>query len=576
MHRPLGTAITAIAAKPHCRLLRRGPGNRPVRTTAQVGSDPSGTWLIPALIGVGVYGVAIAGARELLNDGDTLSHIAIGRWIIAHHAIPFYDFFSFTARGGRWVPHEWLAEVVFASLYDRLGWGGVVAASGLAAATAFALLTSALALALGPARAAIGALAAFSLTEAHFLARPHALAWPLLVVWMSRLIRASDRGRTPSVALLPVIILWCNLHAGFVVGLLFVILMGLEAVARAAASTRLRTVGAWGMFLGLAALAALISPNGVAAVVLPINMLHMGFALASISEWTAVDFSQVNPLELWITLAILAGLGFGVRLPLSRTLMALLLLWMALTHTRNQELLGLVAPLLVAAPLAAQLPPPISDQKPLPPQSRRRRRVPRFTAPATLATAAILGFFATAWALDRGGLAPRQNVAPIAAVEAARRAGLDGHVFNAVRFGGYLMLENIPTFIDGRADLFGDAFVKRYITASNAIGNTLPDLLNEYRIAWTLLEPSTPGASLLDHLPGWCRIYADNYSVIHRRTILARCPSLQPAYLGSRLRRQSTDRVFADEGLHVADGGGGVRGVGFARHKAMIGVLKQP
>jgi hypothetical protein len=534
MHRPLGTAITVATAKPHRCPLVRGCGDRPVPCPPQLAPDRSGTGLIPVLIGVGVYTVAIVGARELLNDGDTLSHIAIGRWIIAHHAIPFNDPFSFTVRGGRWVPHEWLAEVVFASLYDKLGWGGVVAASGLSAAIAFALLTSALASALGSALAALGALAAFSLTEAHFLARPHALAWPLLVVWMSRVISAGDCGRTPSAALLPVMILWCNLHAGFTVGLLFVVLMGLEAVALAAASTRLRTITRWGMFLGGAVLAALISPNGIAAVALPINMLHMSFALTSISEWAAVDFTQVNPLEVWIALAILAGLNFGVRLPLSRTLMVLLLLWMALTHIRNEELLGLVAPLLVAAPLAAQLPPPISNGEPSPPGSRGRRTIPRFTAPATLATAVILGFFATAWALDRVGLAPRQTVAPIAAVEAARRAGLEGHVFNSVRFGGYLMLGNIPTFIDGRADLFGDAFIKRYIIASNAIGTTLPDLLNEYGIAWTLLEPSTPGVSLLDHLPGWCRIYADGYAVIHRRTPPARCASRQPSPLGSR------------------------------------------
>jgi hypothetical protein len=478
-------------------------------------------WLVPTLVGLGVYCVAIVGARELLNDGDTLSHIAIGRWIIAHCALPFNDPFSFTAGGLRWVPHEWLAELVFASLYDRLGWGGVVAAAGLAAATAFALLTSALARELGAARAAIGALAGFSLTEGHFLARPHVLAWPLLVVWMSGVIRACDRGRAPSPALLPIMILWCNVHGGFVVGLMFGALMAFEAVSQASASTRFRTFGAWAMFLSLAVLAALISPNGAAALVLPINMLHMSFSLSSISEWGAVDLSHVEPLEAWIALAILSGLCFGVRLPLSRTLMVLFLLWMALTHARNEELLGLIAPLLVAAPMAAQLPLPISAGEPSPAQSRRGGKRLSFVGPVILAAAITLGFLATAWALDRGGLTPRENVAPISALEVARRAGLEGQVFNSDRFGGYLMLENVPTFIDGRADLFGDAFIKRYVVASNAIGNTLSDLLDEHRIAWTLLEPSIPAVSLLDHLAGWCRVYADGYSVIHRRTTSA-------------------------------------------------------
>src|SRR5262245_36503986 len=112
-------------------------------------SARAGAWTVPVLVGLGVYCVALVGARPLLNGGDTLPHIAIGRWIIAHRAIPFHDPFTFTVLGRTWVPHEWLAEVLVAVLHDRLGWGGVVAAAGLSAAAAFALLTRALATTLG-------------------------------------------------------------------------------------------------------------------------------------------------------------------------------------------------------------------------------------------------------------------------------------------------------------------------------------------------------------------------------------------------------------------------------------------
>jgi hypothetical protein len=476
-------------------------------------SDRAGAWTVPLLVGLGVFCVALVGARALLNDGDTLSHIAIGRWIIAHRAIPFHDPFTFTARGRTWVPHEWLAEVLFAVLYDRLGWGGVVAAAGLSGAAAFAFLTQALATTLGPRRAAIGALAAFALTEAHFLARPHALAWPLLVVWMAQVIGARDRGRVPSLVLLPVMILWCNLHGGFVVGLFFAGLLAAEAVLEAPAAGRKAVIAGWGTFLAGATLAALASPNGVAALLLPFKMLGMNFALASISEWHSADFARFDPLEAWIALAILGGFTLTIRLPMSRILMVLLLLWMALVHVRNKELLGVVAPLLLAAPLARQLGPAAPAAEP----SAKRGGRAAFAAGAALAAAVIVGFFAGAWALDRRGLAPRADIAPGAALAAARRAGLDGHVFNSVRFGGYLMLEDVPTFVDGRADLFGDAFLQRYVAATRAIGNWLPELLDQYAVRWTLLEPSAPAVGLLGHLPGWRQIYADPYTVIHTR-----------------------------------------------------------
>ena len=44
-------------------------------------------------------------------------------------------------------------------------------------------------------------------------------------------------------------------------------------------------------------------------------------------------------------------------------------------------------------------------------------------------------------------------------------------------------------------------------------------LLDEYKIDTTLLFPSTQAVGLLDRLPGWDRIYADDVAVVHvRRT----------------------------------------------------------
>ena len=269
----------------------------------------------------------------------------------------------------------------------------------------------------------------------------------------------------------------------------------------------------WGVFLALSALAALISPNGIDLFTLPLHMLQMGFATSAISEWHAVDFTHFDAIEVWIGLAILGGFSLGVRLPWMRTLMVLLLLYLALTHVRNKELLGIVAPLLIAVPLGKQLGPASPSLA-----GGARQGVAALLATAgALAAVIVLGFFATASALDRRGITPRGDVAPVAAVQAAREAGLAGHVFNSVRFGGYLMLVGIPTFVDGRADLFGDAFLQRYVAASNAVGGWLPELLDRYTVTWTLLEPLSPAAGLLDHLAGWERVYADPDVVIHRR-----------------------------------------------------------
>jgi hypothetical protein len=147
----------------------------------------------------------------------------------------------------------------------------------------------------------------------------------------------------------------------------------------------------------------------------------MSFAINSISEWRPVDFARPDPLEAWVALAILGCLLFGIRLPLSRALMLLLLLWMAVTHVRNEELLGIIGPLLVAGPPACQLRPTPEMASP---RAARHTGAAALTGFALSAVAAVgIALTATAWVLNQRGLAPRADVMPAAAVAAARRAG---------------------------------------------------------------------------------------------------------------------------------------------------------
>jgi len=107
---------------------------------------------------------------------------------------------------------------------------------------------------------------------------------------------------------------------------------------------------------------------------------------------------------------------------------------------------------------------------------------------------------------------PAGRYTPAAALAAARQNQIAGPVFNEFNFGGFLIFSGVPTFIDGRADVYGDRFLRRYIRPED-----LPGLLSQYRITWTLLGVQHPHVLLLDHLPGWRRLYADAVAVVHVR-----------------------------------------------------------
>ena len=106
---------------------------------------------------------------------------------------------------------------------------------------------------------------------------------------------------------------------------------------------------------------------------------------------------------------------------------------------------------------------------------------------------------------------------PKAALAAMRDLHIEGPVLNSEPVGGCLIFNGIPPFIDGRIEMYGDAFLGRWWQASVGHVATLKALLAQYHIGWTLFERTSGAAQSLDLLPGWRRAYADDYFVIHVR-----------------------------------------------------------
>ncbi len=84
----------------------------PYHATAAIGSIPRG--MAFALCAGATVFAAMLWLPVVLVDPDMLWHIVVGNWILANHAIPTVDIYSFTAAGRPWVAHEWLSEVILA------------------------------------------------------------------------------------------------------------------------------------------------------------------------------------------------------------------------------------------------------------------------------------------------------------------------------------------------------------------------------------------------------------------------------------------------------------------------------
>jgi len=303
-------------------------------------------WVVPIVVGG-----LVSFAPQILNDGDTFWHVAAGRWILDHSAVPTTDPFSFTFAGRPWVAHEWLSEVLIALAFRAAGWAGVMLLTGLVTMALAAIMGRWLVRWLSLLTALVAMVLGLAAIGPSLVARPHFFALPILALWTVELLSARAEDRAPSLWLVPLMALWANLHGSFAIGFL---IAGAFALETALDFRRWRPglLGGWAAVLIGALIATLATPNGVEGLAFPLQLLNMKSLPAFIDEWRAPNFMNWEPEEL----ILLAGLFFlfqrGVRLTAARTLLLLGLVHMSLQHVRHEMLVGVVAPLLLAEPLA--------------------------------------------------------------------------------------------------------------------------------------------------------------------------------------------------------------------------------
>jgi hypothetical protein len=507
--------------------------------------------LAPHALALAMFAIC-AFSPAVLNDGDTWSHIATGDWMLAHHAVPHVDPFTFSVGGKPWTAHEWLSELLLALAYRAGGFVGVSLLTGLAAAAAMFVVMRRVAKDLGgPALVALGVIALILLAPS-LLARPHILALPVFALYVDALFAARAENRAPPLAAALLMMLWANLHGGFAFGLALVAPFALEAGLAAGPGQRGAAARDWALF-GLASLAAaLLNPFGIEGLLFPVRLMGL-HALAQIGEWSPESFAHPNALEAAILGLIALALTRPLRVAPLRLVLLIGLLHMSLAHSRHELLLAIVAPMLLARPIAEAIgapavgtPAPVVGEgwvggwpraatyserrvqaEPAPhpnplPASGEREIAPDEHRPIRRSTA-LAGLAAAMLALTVVRLFLPAPALPLFASTRAALAALPADVkskpvLNGYAFGGYLIFEGVKPYVDGRADLFGDEFLADYARIARGEHPALETVLTRENIAWTMFAPGQGAVAAMDAEPGWRRVYADRLVVVHART----------------------------------------------------------
>jgi hypothetical protein len=445
-------------------------------------------------VGLAAFAVA-AFAPGLLNDSDTYWHIRAGEWMLAHHQLLRADVFSYTASGTPWHTQEWLAEIVMALAWSISGWSAIHLLFAACAALTAGIVGYFVRARVDFVPALLTVVLGLSCVAGSLLARPHIVALPLLALWTAGLAAAREQERAPHWALLAVMPLWANLHGSFAFGLALAGALGIEAVI--ASADRKLAILRWGLFLVAAAAVSTLTPFGIQTLLFPLRLTAMR-GIAHIGEWQASDFSHLSPFAIALLVTIGALATGRIRVGWTRLAILLAILWLALSHSRHQMLLGVTAPILLVPSLALPWPARPQDGKPL-------------FAALTVAGFAVLIIARLAWPAARGD----DPASPVTALNHVPRFVREMPVVNDYSFGGYLIWNRIKPFIDSRADLYGDIFLENYAAVIAPDKDALAATLAYHHARWTIFRADQPVVKLLDATQGWHRLYADKLAVVH-------------------------------------------------------------
>ncbi|MBB2204792.1 hypothetical protein [Gluconacetobacter takamatsuzukensis] len=466
----------------------------------RLGMPPLTGLMIPAIYALALF------SSGLLGDGDTFWHVASGNWILAHRAVPHVDPFSYTFVGQPWTAHEWLSEVLFAAAFDLAGWSGVLILTSLAVALTAILLAGVLARYMGVLATWLTTMVALGCVTPSLLARPHMLALPAMAAWTIALLRARARNTTPGLPVLVIMVVWANLHGSFALGLALTIAFAVEAVADRP-DARLRTAGRWGGFFLLAVLAARLTPNGWHGLLFPVELIRMP-ELARIAEWQPINVARNPAPEVALLALVYIALTRRLSLPPIRLLILMGLIHLCLHHVRNSMVVGVIAPLILAAPLGRAL-------------DGREGAEGAFHKPGHPAREVVV--LICALLLVTGGRLLRpvtlddSNMTPISALNSLPAAVTARPVLNAYQFGGYLIFRGIRPFVDGRADMYR-SFINDYRGLTDYPDHAdFARAAERFHLGWTIFPSDSAIGQMLDTQPGWRRVYSDRFAVVHMR-----------------------------------------------------------
>lgn len=172
-------------------------------------SQSTGSLIV--LLSVGLFATTFA--IENVYNYDVWWHLRAGQWMLENGQVLRRDLFSFSTQGASWINYSWLWGLMFAWLHGLVGMSGLVLVKALLVGVGFAIAAHTLVRrGLNPYFVVLLVGAAVPIARFRFMLRPQSIVFLGLALLVVLLSSNNERGHRRMLILLPVTLLWANLH----------------------------------------------------------------------------------------------------------------------------------------------------------------------------------------------------------------------------------------------------------------------------------------------------------------------------------------------------------------------------
>jgi len=488
-------------------------------------------------LGLPIAIVVWFGFLRAVGPLDFWWHLKAGEIIVTTKSIPRTDLFSFTCTAKPFILQNWLGEVVYYATYEAGGLALIVAlntallvaalvpvyhlcyraAGGVRLAVASAFLPVVALLTFGNVRLQAFSFVFFSATYWALLAyrsRQHDLVWTLPFVML----------------------VWVNIHGGFVLGLTLIgLVLASESARRLVHGPRSDTLSGpelrrLAYVLVLCALATLVNPEGYGAYSSVTAVTHDPVSQSFVTEWQRPRLDELGVLGFYapLVLAVLVLASSELRADLTELVVFVAFAGFAMTAIRNA-----VWFVLASAPIVARHLPTVGILR-----SRRRAGsgvASRDPAPVRHGLNAVLALsmaavavFLSPWMRIRlspvGARSLLDPKTPVGAVDYMEMHDLRGSTFSPEAYGDYLVWRLWPrqrSFVDSRVHLFQECLAVANDYNLMFFDSRWEDRLRRYDVTYVLLDKAdSQSRRMIDDAresARWRLLYEDDVSVLFER-----------------------------------------------------------